>query len=390
MNDNLISSLKPSERVRQYLDKKGKSWEIGPGHRLPTADELGELLKVSAGTVKNVYRELAKEGRVKTLVGVGSFWLADTTPALGSYPKSYRVGILSDIPKGGEARLSQTVWRGAIFGGILNRQLQHGPGITLELCPVGTDLLPREESGFDGFIDLTIRGRPHTFLEKESPIVVHLNPPYDQATTNFAAPDYSVCSRVLGEAWRKSGRKRILFLHAVPLSKTASGRLRYGGLLCGLGERVGSDIEVRSLVVSRSPCATAGSDLVQMIEETGWTPDAVYCIGDVAGREVVNALTARGFSIPAEVSVVGGCLTELASIGHQPLTCMAHPLEAVGEALFDLLKLRLQRGGKAVPGVFKPVPFSLGATTRPDENEMLAHYSRGIVAGIERPVGDLL
>jgi len=264
-------------------------------------------------------------------------------------------------------------WCGAVFGGILKRKLECGLNPSLELCPA------EGGQGFAAVIDLSLDEIPIHGGALEGPLRVHLNPPHDQACVNFASPDYFVCSRVLGHAWRVSGRRRILLLASARLADSVSSRLRYSGLLCGLGEAIGTNFEVRVLKVS-SAGIPGGEEIGPMIDETGWVPDAVYCIGDIQARGVVQALTARGLSIPREVSVIGGCKTESVYTGLQPLTSMAHPLDAVGSALIDMVLLRLERGGQDVPGVFIPVPFSIGATTLPEENEILAAHSRELLA----------
>ncbi len=381
MNEN-SSSRKPSEKVRQFLVKKGNIGELTPGTRLPTAEELAALLNVSAGTVKNVYRALSQEGRVKTQVGVGSFWMESP----GTAPKSYRIGFVmvgNGLPVSDDW-WTRNRWSGDIFGGILKRKLECGLNLSLELCEAREN--QQEEGGFDAMIDLTLRpNRPESNngdgrIERgRLPLVVHLNPPYDQACVNFVSPDYFVCSRVLGEAWRQTGRRRILYVTTGPLDNSVSSRVRYSGLLCGLGEAIGEGVEVK-IFHARNSGVDGGMGIAGMMEETGWIPDAVYCGGDILARGVVQALSARGLSIPDEVSVVGGCKTESVSADLLPMTSMAHPLRNVGSALLDMVLLRLERGGQDVPGVIQPVPFSIGMTTRAEENEILAKHSRQVLA----------
>ncbi|WP_087725210.1 histidine utilization repressor [Pandoraea sp. PE-S2T-3] len=71
-----FTSGKPSalyQQVRNYIEGKIAAKEWVPGDRVPSEQELVELFGISRMTVNRALRELAKEGRVERVAGVGTF-----------------------------------------------------------------------------------------------------------------------------------------------------------------------------------------------------------------------------------------------------------------------------------------------------------------------------
>ena len=81
------------------------------------------------------------------------------------------------------------------------------------------------------------------FYESRGKPVVHINPPSAYATENFVSADFFEAGNRLGEAWRKTGRKDIVYVGQGELSESISTRLRCLGLMSGL--RVGLDASIR-------------------------------------------------------------------------------------------------------------------------------------------------
>ncbi len=366
---------KPFDKVLRFLEERENTGELLAGSRLPTAEALAAHLEISAGTVKNVYRTLAREGRVKTQVGVGSFWLGGgKAPEHRHYRIAFQIGHAPSIASGEleTALRGRTGWSGAILGGFLKRKLERGLNVTMELYPQTMEALSRGGPAPDGVIDLSLVAHP-TFPAQLP--VIHLNPPFEWACRNFVAPDYYHCSRALGETWRAAGRRRILFVTCNSWAQSTSTLLRYSGLMTGIGEAI-AETEIRIFEAS-GPGPESSCEAAALLDR--WQPDAVYCIGDLLARGIIRLLHERGISVPDEVSVVGGCKTESGS--ERPMiTSMAHPLETVGAGLLDAIIRRIQSGGRDVAGRYEPVPFSLGSSTTPAENELLFQHVRAAAA----------
>ena len=66
-------SLALYEQVREYITRRIQSGEWPSGHRLPSEHEFVALFGISRMTVNRALRELAEQGRVVRIAGVGSF-----------------------------------------------------------------------------------------------------------------------------------------------------------------------------------------------------------------------------------------------------------------------------------------------------------------------------
>jgi len=389
MSDSV--SMRPSEKVRAHLLQYQRQGRMTPGARLPTADELAETLGVSPGTVKNVYRALAAEGRVRTRVGAGSFWIGGEET-----PEVLRIGIGVEIAEPGEARWwKRDAWSGPVFGGILEGQLEHGPKVALESCPGLHGMSARQWAArletLDGVIFLSLRPLPVPLRDGRGRLVPHvtLNPPGELVTANFVSPDYFESSYRLGEIWRQAGRRRVLMVTHVDLEDSPSTRLRYSGLLCGLGDAIGNPAQVRLFNVRAGEESVA--DRLGGFLRQGWVPDAIYTTGGALVFDVMDALSASGISVPESCCVVSGSGYDLTNFtGHLPVTTMIHPLAEVGRALLAMLRRRIASGGRDEPALYLPVPFRIGNSTSPEENERFTRYSRALLSGSPAPNADPL
>lgn len=340
------------------------------------------MLGVSSGTVKNVYREMASGGQLRLQKGIGTFWISggeqSAAPARPQ-SQSLRIGICTDTPINSPS--IQRGWGGPILGGILKHHLACRRSLALErvgragLC---LDEKEREQlTELDGVIVLYLIPNLPPLIDangREVPLV-SLNPPTFTGTKNFVAPDYFSCSRVLGEVWRKTGRRRVAYLSTNNLESSVSSNHRFGGLGCGVAIGLGSEIELRLVSTQGNGSVEGGRGAVDAFLDEGWLPDGIYCGGDILARGVFSRLRERGISVPDEVSVVGGSQSKGASF--EPLTNMVHPLERVGEQLLAMLLRRIDEKCDQ-PACYEPVPFGIGLSTRPCENELLAAYSRNI------------
>ncbi len=379
---------KPSDKVRAYLEKEERLGKLPVGSRLPTASELATALSVSSGTVKNVYRQLAKEGRVRTLVGVGSFWLSEAQrdPWTGM-----RIGFSMKLQREAKGKWwTRSAWVGPVYGGILQKKLDAKLDLSLHTCGDLSDTpqeeLPQALGSVDGVISLSIAALPERLLNAAGRLIPHvaLNPPSDHATVNFVSPDYFLCSQALGDAWRRTGRRRILFVSTRDLLSSVSTRQRYSGLLCGIGKTIGNPIEVQIFINHASTAAEQTTAMKRFLDR-GWVPDAIYCTGYSLAIHTLTALRTLGVSVPEEVSLVSGSQNGFRPTPFHAISMMIHPLEEVGARLLEMLFARIASGGGDQPGRYEAVAFSIGSTTRSAENELLLRHSRAAFAAAESP-----
>jgi len=78
-----LASGKPLyEAVKDHVRARIESGEWAPDTRIPSENELGPMLGVSRITVNRAFRELADEGRLRKVPGVGTF-VAEGKPRFG-------------------------------------------------------------------------------------------------------------------------------------------------------------------------------------------------------------------------------------------------------------------------------------------------------------------
>jgi DNA-binding LacI/PurR family transcriptional regulator len=364
--------LRPSEKVRVYLETELERQELRNNGRLPTIRQMAAQLNVSARTVQNVVGQLAREGKVRSQAGNGTF-LIPPTNAGGR--DEHLLALSIPVPNA-----SMSPWVCPIYGGILHAATRASKVIKLQmLCrwEDGEEVARRKLlegcAQTDGLILFSspfsdeIR---RTYEEHGKP-VVDLNPPAETCTANFVSPDYTGSSFQLGKAWRTVGRRQVVIMLHVPLERSVSNRLRFAGLTNGLGPELGQSISCR-VVVAGGVNEEDGYRVTRNLLKDASNPiDAIYCIGDFLALGSVRALREANRRVPEDVSVVGGSGLDLSHTAGPGLTRTQHPLEKVGETLVDLLEERIRLEGLALPGQFLPTPFIGGATTGTDENRLL-------------------
>ncbi|MBI4024125.1 MAG: substrate-binding domain-containing protein [Verrucomicrobia bacterium] len=386
----LETRLRPSERVMQYLRAEFERPELKEGARLPTVRDLASRLRVSSFTVRNVFQHLAREGRLRTEVGNGTFLLSPRTRTLeGIFKFTLNLHLTEGSP--------QDDWASRIGSGILRAVMRASQNIAL--VPVSKVLsgavldLSEDRSAIedaaalnqqlltgapqvDGLILFPFErfGEVQAAYERAGKLVVNLNPPTETATANFVSSDYYHASFQLGSVWRQTGRREIGLLTVGPLCRSVSSRLRYAGLANGLENQLGRTLRLR-VVEADSWREEDGERAVQdLLAHKAKTPDAIYCGSDQMALGAVRCLRERGFRIPQDVSVVGGTGLRLADSFCPQLTRLNQPCEQLGEELVTMLGQRIDSrpdGSASVPGKFLPVSFIGGATTRAEENALL-------------------
>ena len=379
----IAARLRPHERVEEYLHAEFERPDVKEGSRLPAMKDLAERLRVSIATVQGVYRKLAQGGRIRTEVGNGSFLIA---PRLRKEKNQLTLALGIRIP----TDLPVESWYYRIYGGMLKATLRSVKPIMLRTLsqtatlggPASKELL-EEFSSSDGLI--LFPPGPHDSIrlayEQAGKPVVDLNPPSENATANFVSPDYFSASRTLGLAWKETGRKRIVMIGPA-LVRSVSARLRNLGMLAALGADLGTKRSYRFVevadVVERDGHAAMSSLLT---DPPAWRragkdaiPDAVFCTGDLLALGALQAIREAGLRAPEDVRVVGGTNADISDTFCPQLTRTKQPLEKMGEELIAMLRQRIQlspRGESSLPGKFLPLPYTGGATTRPEENVLL-------------------
>ncbi|MCC7518547.1 MAG: LacI family DNA-binding transcriptional regulator [Verrucomicrobiae bacterium] len=365
---------RPRERVLHYLDAEFDRPELKSGSRLPTVRQLASHLNVSSATVASVFRELARQRRIRTAIGNGTFLIANPKQ---SQAATFRIALnlpvvdLSPSAAWG-GRMMQEIMQAAARNprSVMIMPLEHG---TLAPETLAQELI-EERSEVDALILLpaaTPRSeKARAAYELDGKPVVFINPPAANATSNFVSADFFGACRKLGQTWKETGRQRVVFL-SIPLKDSVSAQLECFGLMMGFdaSDRRGTvfdTIPARSVVEAEGYRA-----LAEYLDQRGARPDAVFCSGDHLAFGALRALREHGFDVPGQVSVVGATGSDLAGTSCPQLTRLAQPFRALSEAAVGMVCERIEQKGVALPGRILATPFIGGATTRLQENEHL-------------------
>lgn len=349
----------------------------GGEERLPTNKELAARLNVSPGTVQAILRKMAKEGRIRSQRGSGTYLVAQTEPP----SRTVRIGIGASLqklhdPDGWISRIG-----GGVFQAALSQQALLEGVTNADARPEAMiEELMEKKSELDALILLPYSAATrHKLLidayENEGKPVVHIHPPSLTSTANFTSTGFLGASYALAQAWRDTRRKRVLFLTTVcqggEQRSTVSDQLRHAGLLSGLGMQNGTSLGACESA-NHEPTQEAGYLAIKrLLAGGGEIPDAVYCSGDWLALGAFQAFQEAGIRVPEDVSVVGAGGINLAHTICPGLTRVRNNLERVGQEAVEMVIRRIRLDGISLPGVVVPASFMGGATTRAEENEIL-------------------
>ncbi len=365
----LEPNLKASDRVRLFIEAQLKNSNLQVGDRLPGSRALADHLNVSITTVQAVLRDLAAKGIIRTTVGSGSYLNAPLAEPPAA--KTLRIGLSFGIASSGP-------WSTAISGAIIRKasglaspvsihpvQIPHGPPAEV------LEALKQQEGKVDAMIlHPVLDGVEVAAREADLAYpVVHLNPGFTTASTNFVSSDFYSISQQLGAAWAATGRKRILFVHNSGERMNASAALRCFGLVAGLGNHIGNEIDFR-IVSGDLHSEEAGYELARTAVAQN-PPDAIYLVGDALAIGFCHYLAEVGLKIPEEVSVVAGSGIAEHRPPYRDLTRTRQPAEAIGESLLEMARALAEGETAELPGRYLPCTFIGGQTTREEENRRL-------------------
>ena len=349
----------------------------GGEERLPTNKELAVLLDVSPGTVQAILRKMAKEGRIRSQRGSGTYLVANVEPPT----RIVRVGIGASLqklhdPDGWISRIG-----GGIFQAALSQQALLEGVSNAEARPEAMiEELMEKKAKLDALILLPYSAvTRHKLLidsyENDGKPVVHIHPPSLTSTANFTSTGFLGAGYALAQAWKNTGRKRVLFFTTVcqggEQRSTVSDQLRHAGLLSGLGLQNSTSLRACESVNHESTQEAGYLTIQRLLARGGEIPDAVYCSGDWLALGALQAFREAGIRVPEEVSIVGACGMNLSQTICPDLTRTRNNLERVGQEAVEMVIRRIRLGGIPLPGVVVPTSFMGGATTRAQENELL-------------------
>lgn len=371
--ETLSITPRASELVREYIEKEFLASSEMAGSRLPAVELIADHLQVSVSTVRSVVRKMASDGLLETQAGLGTFvkkgGKAEQHPLL--LATNMIVFNTSHAPN----------WSESIYIAVMRAASGIRRGISV--MPVAPHLPDEEELVRDellsklDYVDMVMLfGAPNRAIvraayEAAGKPVVDINPESLSTTANFVSTDFYAAACKIGQAWHATGRRRILFISAGSARTPSSAELSLAGLAKGVGRDSDPSVEFDVVFTADIGEEDGEQAVVEAIQNRGFTPDAVFCFGDLLGVGALRALEAAGLSVPEQVSLVAGTGLPSTQMLYPHLTLMVQPLSQIGEAAVQMLYKRYENGCISLPGQYLTATFSKGTTTRPEENALL-------------------
>ncbi len=364
------------ERVIHHLREEFEKLDLPDGARIPTSRSLAAQLDVSVSTVQTVFRQLAEEGVIRTIVGNGSFLVRPNSSAPGSLK---RIGVTFGFT---EDAVKSEPWHLAICGSILSAASTRNAlnsVVPIQMPASGAsagDVIKFLESvsgKVDGIILRPLKCWPEVRkrLSPNHPPVVHLNATEFSATRNFVSSDFFHSGLQSARAFMASGRKSIVFMHSLPEQIGISTSLCISGMVTALGNAITSRVGFEACCASAAERESGYEAAKRIFEGSRKKPDAIYTVTVNLAFGVMDYCESAGINIPGDLSVMSGGALDPHAGAQGGLTQDLQDISRIGSELVDMILKRIEDQGRDIPGVFARSKFIGGETTLPAENEVL-------------------
>lgn len=300
-----------------------------------TIEDVARLAEVSIATVSRAIHtpeKVAKSTRqrVNQAIAITGY----TTNAMA---RSLRMGrsnmILVLAPDIGDPNFS------SILIGLENEARAHGFGVlighTQNDPERGLEYLKFLNSGQAAGLLLFTGHQPfgHQVLTTRLPPSVAVFEPVFGSSIPYVGVDDTAGARKAAEYLLASGHRSIAF---VGDSKTRLGHVR---------RRQGYDLaldaaripQAQRMVLDGEGSIESGRLAVEQLFMRDTLPTAFMCVNDATAVGVINGLSARGYDLPRDFSVIGFDDVPQATFLNPPLTTIRQPRTAIGKQAMELL-----------------------------------------------------
>lgn len=370
------TSRRPSERTEEFLQNYVTQRHHQPGDRLPSPRQIATELNVSESTVRSVIRKWLQDGKLRSRQGSGIF-----INEIPSISRTLRIGanVRNLIP-------SDPEWGTTIHLHALKAVIELGPKgsfTSLYSLTEVIDDLPHDEVSarcrdLDGMIlyQSDLHGSAiAAYCKKHGKPLVYMNPPSDDAVSNFVSMETFTAFYRITRALRDSGRKRFLMLINPNLERSVTIRQRLSGIINGIGEWLGVSAELRILLCKGYHDVDGKIAVKEFLEKDTFRPDAILCAGDGLALGAFEALNEQGISVPKDVSLISGSGFDV-RIKERKITSLSQPLQDVGQHLVSLLLSMIEQQVLEAPAHILPIDIYIGNSTTLKESRMLESLFR--------------
>lgn len=307
-----------------------------------TIEDVAKIAGVSIATVSRALhspKKVAENTRRNVLEAV-----AQTGYTANAMARSLRMRrsnmILILAPDVGDPNFSN------ILVGLETEALKRGYGVLIG----NTQNDPEREADYlnfiasnkaDGMILLTghlplgLAGRRNP---SQLPPLVAVNEPVANTDVPFVGVQNFEGARVATDYLLAQGHKRIAFIgHSTSKSVNAMREEGYRAALTASGVSIDP-----MLIMDCDGSTESGRAATEHMFVRDNVPSAFFCVNDATALGVLIALTARGYNLPNDFSVMGFDDISFASFVTPSLTTMKQPRLDIGKAAMDLLLMLLE------------------------------------------------
>lgn len=146
-----------------------------------------------------------------------------------------------------------------------------------------------------------------------------------------------------GDYLARMGHRQVAFL-ANNLQDSEVDQHRLQGFRAGLAAH-GITLEDRFVLAQPVAPENAGQ-LAELLREPG-APTAIFCTADRIAAQLMQLLSAQGFRVPEDISVLGFDNLPLAEITQPPLTTLAQDIDQKARLVVDMLLRHIRQDSLA-------------------------------------------
>ena len=346
------------EKMKQLIISMIESGELQPNDKLPTEEELAARFSFTVTTTRKALTDLAREGIIYRIKKKGTF-VSDISyeePAISTAPRT--VSFILPLSERTDNNLMQFV-RGA-----QSYFSEHGYAMLIEAT---NDQIALENEFIEKAIEDHLPGliifpfspeenRRSFFKLKQRHIPFVL---IDRFPEHFPVNSV-VCDNFDGsfqatEHLISLGHKKILFVTHVETNQAES--VRHSGYCMAMQTHgLEDDLPILSCRQKEEIC--------QAVKDR--TATAFVCANDYCALELLRTLTAKGYSVPEDVSLVGFDGQQATEFVTPPLTTVFQPCFDIGQTAAQLLVNLIENNPNDLKQAVIPVHLLIrGSTAAP-------------------------
>jgi GntR family transcriptional regulator of arabinose operon len=321
--------------VEAWIRNRIEEGVLVPGEKLPSESQLCAQFGVSRNAVRQAIHNIAHEGLVESIKGVGTFCRKRAPLS----PFSRNVGLVQFF-------ISSYIYP-EIIRGCYNTLSREGFSLLLDQSEYSLDreraiLLDLREKKVGGIIIAPIYGagdRSNAVLLEEiqddGTAVVLCDDYFPGRRFSSVTLDYAASGEeAAAYLWRKGHRRIGIFFQKDFLVKTN----RMKGALDFLGRQ---EAPVRSAWVvgfnGQGPTSEASAAAERFFRGAKELPSAFVCGNDEDALRLIEVAERQGIRVPEDLSVVGFDNSDVARLGKISLTSVDHPSFEIGERAANIL-----------------------------------------------------